>query len=560
MSYKINESIKVYYRAVGAESSITDLQFITTNPSGTDIDTINMTEVTNYPGLYLGSFTPNANGRWWIRLKSTTNPENVYSVSYLVGGVLNTTALYDHTGTNPVAVEQTVNGDYHLATHISQDVFPDPDNSSTTNLTSANSHTFTGTGTTTLGVVGLQWNLKTDQNATVYIEQSDDNVNWDISDAFDYIVGYSSGGNTVQAVTSYWRIRVVLTGTTDTTYFRLAGVLCPIASPLPRALSHGERLKTCSTITSFQDNNRHAWVSLAQALLTSPKYRLVGKYFVGSNKDTNFWTETVTNGGTVVQSGGEIILNTNTTANGTARYESNERARFIVGSPLEFCGMFKVGTNPEADNLRRIGAYDDDNGLFFQINGTTTGVGSRADGSDTIVTSGNFNGHYGMVWNPSVDTYYQIKIEMSLHTILFYVNGTLLHKLSGAGYTETFELPVRLENNNSNGVDTANISYCMGTAISRHGESYTHPISKWIDTNTTTVCKYGAGMLHRIVVADNAGSIDIYDNTAGSGTVIAELDTAQGIEPAYTVEFGTSFSNGLTIVTAASAKLTVVYE
>ena len=99
--------------------------------------------------------------------------------------------ITDDSG-NPIASHQTTSGNYHLGVQMQQDVYADPNNSSTTNLTSGNSYTFTGTGTSTLGIVGLQWSLKTDQNATVYIEESDDDSNWDISYSFDYIE--SKGG------------------------------------------------------------------------------------------------------------------------------------------------------------------------------------------------------------------------------------------------------------------------------------------------------------------------------------------------------------------------------
>ena len=173
---------------------------------------------------------------------------------------------------------------------FTQDVQLDANNSSTDNLISTNSYTFEGTGTSTLGVAALQWNLKTDQNATVYVEQSDDNTNWDISDHFDYLTTRSEG-NTVQAITAYWRIRVVLTGTTDTTYFRLSGVLCPIASPLPRALSDDSRLQTETTITGRTNTERHAWINPTNEQAISPLYRMVGTNFDGVNKDPNFWTD-----------------------------------------------------------------------------------------------------------------------------------------------------------------------------------------------------------------------------------------------------------------------------
>jgi hypothetical protein len=83
--YKLNQVIKVYYRAVGGITGIVDLQFIPTNPSGVDQTVVNLTEVSGNAGLYYGTFTPNALGRWWIRVKSITNSENVYAESYLVG-------------------------------------------------------------------------------------------------------------------------------------------------------------------------------------------------------------------------------------------------------------------------------------------------------------------------------------------------------------------------------------------------------------------------------------------------------------------------------------------
>ena len=64
--------------------------------------------------------------------------------------------------------------------NIQQDVIAVPENSSEANL--AVGATFTGEGVSTLGVVGLQTSLKTDQNCTVYVDQSPDGTSWDIVD------------------------------------------------------------------------------------------------------------------------------------------------------------------------------------------------------------------------------------------------------------------------------------------------------------------------------------------------------------------------------------------
>jgi hypothetical protein len=79
-----------------------------------------------------------------------------------------------------------------------------------------------------------------------------------------------------------------------------------------------------------------------------------------------------------------------------------------------------------------------------------------------------------------------------------------------------------------------------------------------ITTATTTTVKSGAGFLHRIVVTGGTtGTIVIYDNTAASGTKIADFDTTNAIA---SYEFNVSYTTGLTIVTSAATKITVSYR
>ena len=79
-----------------------------------------------------------------------------------------------------------------------------------------------------------------------------------------------------------------------------------------------------------------------------------------------------------------------------------------------------------------------------------------------------------------------------------------------------------------------------------------------ITSATTTTVKSGSGFLHAVNVNTTAaGTITIYDNTAGSGTKIATLKASVGEQ---TFEFNVSFGTGLTIVTAAASDLTVSYR
>lgn len=88
---------------------------------------------------------------------------------------------------------------------------------------------------------------------------------------------------------------------------------------------------------------------------------------------------------------------------------------------------------------------------------------------------------------------------------------------------------------------------------------------KHIATQTTTVVKANAGVLHGVYI--NAGTsgavITLYDNaTAASGAVIAIITLGAGITtPAAKILSDINFVNGLTILTATqNADLTVLYN
>ena len=57
-----------------------------------------------------------------------------------------------------------------------------------------------------------------------------------------------------------------------------------------------------------------------------------------------------------------------------------------------------------------------------------------------------------------------------------------------------------------------------------------------------------------------SNTFTIYDNTSGSGTVIAAIDTVNGVSGYF--EYNVAFSTGLTVVdaTGTSADITVIYE
>lgn len=88
--------------------------------------------------------------------------------------------------------------------------------------------------------------------------------------------------------------------------------------------------------------------------------------------------------------------------------------------------------------------------------------------------------------------------------------------------------------------------------------------AKNITTATTTVVKSGAGVLHSVVVNKSviASTIKIYDNTAGSGTLLGTITYGLALltDPPLNGIYDIAFSTGLTIVTSAAHDVTVAYR
>lgn len=82
-----------------------------------------------------------------------------------------------------------------------------------------------------------------------------------------------------------------------------------------------------------------------------------------------------------------------------------------------------------------------------------------------------------------------------------------------------------------------------------------------ITGQATTVVKTGSGILHTIVFNGPTATTTaaIYDNTAGSGTLIGTITVPASPMP-VTLTYDAAFSTGLTIVTGvANSNITVTF-
>lgn len=306
--------------------------------------------------------------------------------------------------------------------------------------------------------------------------------------------------------------------------------------------------------------NKEMQVSPMRALKVAQATRLIGVSFFGSTIDSSFWTSTVADNGTNTQANGQMTLRTNTTANGSATITSVRIARYIAAHSNTFRAVVRLPDAGSANNVRRWGAYDDNDGFFFQLSGTTFGIGSRKGAADDVVTSASFNGTIPTLTTNA--TTYDIIYTNS--NAWFFVNDVLVHTKSAptTPQTDTLHLKARAQNTNS-GSSTTDLSLEVRVmSVSRFGHDESRPTSSFINANGTTVLKRGPGTLHRVVIGTKgaiSNTLTLYDNTAASGTIISIVDTVNSTSD---LEFDLDFNIGLTAVLATGtvAGVTVVFD
>lgn len=314
-------------------------------------------------------------------------------------------------------------------------------------------------------------------------------------------------------------------------------------------------------------NTRKVGVTPNRSLICTNAIRLVGTAFDGDTIDTNFWTKSRTGTGDVAING-EAELATGTTADSTVSLTSVRKGRFVVSNPMEFKSVCEWHTTAGADNVRRIGVYDDENGFFFQMNGTTFQVGYRYTATGTtsvLISSGSFNGDV-TTFDPST-TRHKISIQYTNKSVYWFIDGQLLHSVSLthsiAQGTMTF--PIAIENNNSNGNTTDHSFHIIGAVINRLGNVATNPTSYFQSGTTTgTVIKRTAGLIRGIVISNVANNSDVtlYNGVTVAGDEIWSSGAMGSQTQPFSIDFfGLPFDDGLTLEIAdAGCNVTIIYE
>lgn len=462
---------------------------------------------------------------------------------------------------------------YFKNVNISQNVEVDANNSHTSNVNAG--VTWSGSATSTLGVSGIQVMLKTDQNCTVYVDQAGDSTpNWDIVDTYYYYASIGNFGITIQAVGAYVRVRVKNTGSSNTTYFRLSTVLCPVIEAVPRSLDENGHLATA--VHSIKDGYGYSVENTPMGeMRTIEPVRLVGSTFEGTTIDPAFWTTAASGtSAAITQANTELTLTSGTAAAATVTAFSVRRGRAVGGVSMRYRAVIQLGDTGTAHNKRRWGigwgstempAVTD--GAYFQIDGTTFGIRIKKTNSETVayaIDSGSFNGVLGATWTPTTDaTTYEIYWTST--RIWFVVGDDILHTItaSSASWADTRSFHVFMDSLNDGTGLAASVTMKVRVAtIYRMGKIETNAQYLHISGNAATWnVKYSAGALHKFIFNNTTGtSVTLYDAAAGTTNAIGIITTASASLGSW--DYGKMpFYNGLTIVTVGNGlDATVVFE
>lgn len=271
--------------------------------------------------------------------------------------------------------------------------------------------------------------------------------------------------------------------------------------------------------------------------------------------------------GSIAHTNGEFVVSSGATSGSSAVATSLQLMRQMSGATQLFETVVRLDTN-NGNAIYQWGLFDNQNGFFFELNNGVFSFVSRSAGSDTKVTYSSGNGvTQDGIFDPTTDL-----TKMNQFNIMFgglscrwLINGRIAHSIGtntiSLPLTQALTLPFRyiVVNNTAN---TRSI-FSRGTTFKRLSPVAVAPRYVNITTATTTVVKAGGGTLRSVIIngVAAAGTITMFDNTAGSGTKIGTIsvNNSLSVNPIQ-LTYGVEFSTGLTIVTGTANDLTVIYD
>lgn len=280
----------------------------------------------------------------------------------------------------------------------------------------------------------------------------------------------------------------------------------------------------------------------------------VGGVFGTFPPSTEKWSSVVTNGGTVAAAKGNLTIATNTTANGTASFQSVDVSRFIPANYQAHTCDIRMDSVTNTDNAMRFGAFNPQDasatGLFWEFAGGEWNLCTLYNDITTKIPQSAWNGS-GAASFASDTMVHRYEIYFSPVAVLWWQDGDLIHteQNSPAPYVDTLHLKTGFNNVNTNGNTTNNVMYCRNTSIYSVGSGQVFPPrASFKDSSGATLIQSGPGSLRRLIISRLSGgssSVTIYDSLTASGKVVAVVAVAK--DDTFNVEFNVVFSIGLVV-------------
>jgi hypothetical protein len=356
---------------------------------------------------------------------------------------------------------------------------------------------------------------------------------------------------------------------TDTQLRATAVPISVAALPLPSGAATSDNQTNGLQKTKLTDEyGSEIEGTMLNQLKVADSYRLAGGVFNDALIDTNFYATAVAANATVTNANAVAALTTTTDSGSSAELTTVATARYIGANSNYFRAVARISVTGATNNVMRLGATTGNgptDGCYFKYDGTTLSVVTKLNGTETVVSSGSFNGS-GSGSNETyvLDTNYHVfEIHYTNRRVRFTIDDAPIHIASAT--TEIFAATRHLKpylSNINTGVGSAVVLYAASMTISRLGTFHTQPkIVHIAGANAGTLYKTGPGTLHRIVLNASTSTtvVSIYDATSATNAIA--IINAAASSPIVSLEYMLEFTVGLYIVTAgATTDITVIYE
>ena len=212
---------------------------------------------------------------------------------------------------------------------------------------------------------------------------------------------------------------------------------------------------------------------------------LVNKYEI----DTREYSTSTATGGTVTHIPNQSAIRL--TVTGTSGSESNLRTntfyRYQAGKGLRIKQTVYHADTGQTNQTRRWGFFDANDGLFWQLSGTSFGIVRRTSTSgspvDTSTLASSFSvdplngtGPSGITLDLTKGNIFEINFQwLGVGTVNFYVNGYLVHQIFNANtlaapYMKTAQLPLSFQVINTGASTTSSMTNICNSVIAEGGE------------------------------------------------------------------------------------------